>query len=347
MSGSFPVVGMEGFDHLSVAQLAAKGWSISGSGGVTGTSLVSGRYSGLAFRWSGNNGSPTMTRSLPSTYANFATGIAFETSLISNLSNTEILSVQTAAGARVAGLCINSSGNIFLKNAAGTTVATGTTTLVASTWYYLELVGTVGTSVSITGYLNGVSEVTAASISTGTTNAGRFQVILNIANSGLDRVYDVDDWYFSSGSSPLGDVRVDTQMPLADGALTQWSSSSGTRHNDVDETGSSGYNSDTDYISSTVAGQYSTFTVTALPTSQATVYGVQVTIAARKDAAATRQIAPVIRKGGVNYDGTVSAGLSVGYGITTQIYSQDPTSTDWTVNDFGAANTEFGVKEAV
>ncbi len=63
---------------------------------------------------------------------------------------------------------------------------------------------------------------------------------------------------------------------------------------------------------------------------------------ARKDDAAVRQIAPVIRQAGSdNVGATVT--LSSTYQFFQQIYNQDPTAADWTPTTFNA--DEFGIKE--
>src|SRR5262249_39117493 len=98
---------------------------------------------------------------------------------------------------------------------------------------------------------------------------------------------------------------------------------------------------DSTYISDSTVGHIDTY-ATADVDAGATVYGVQVNLYARKDDAATRQIAPVIRQAGTNYVGN-TATLGSTYSFYSQLYDQDPTAAAWTAATFNG--DEFGVKE--
>jgi len=78
-----------------------------------------------------------------------------------------------------------------------------------------------------------------------------------------------------------------------------------------------------------------------LSTTGGSVFAVQTVLAARKDDAGVRQIAPVIRQSTTDYDGTTVT-LSSTYDQYRQIYPQDPTATNWTIANVNA--DEFGVK---
>ncbi len=63
---------------------------------------------------------------------------------------------------------------------------------------------------------------------------------------------------------------------------------------------------------------------------------------ARKDDAATRQIANLQRQASTDYVGSTVT-LSSTYATYSQIFNQDPTAADWTPTTVNA--DEFGIKE--
>lgn len=321
------VVAMEGFDHTSNANTTAKGWSTNPN------SMVTGRFSGQAARLSNTT---VRTKTLPSNYSTIFMGFAFRLGALSAGTDFAYLRASTTNELRIS---VDASNHISIRNSGGTVVASGTTTISANTWYYLEVKCVIaGASGSVTVQLNGVSEITITTGNFGSSN------IDNIGFSGASANYDFDDIYVidTTGSAPrntfLGDVRIATLMPTSDGAHTDWTPSSGSAHFSlVNETTP---DDDTTYVSDATVGHIDTYGFADVDAG-ATVYGVQVNLYARKDDAATRQIAPVIRQSGSDNVGTTVT-LTSSYVAYQQIYNQDPTSADWTAANVNA--DEFGVK---
>jgi hypothetical protein len=99
-------------------------------------------------------------------------------------------------------------------------------------------------------------------------------------------------------------------------------------------------NDDLDYIYSATATDRETFTFPAVGIV-GTVKAVAINHVSRKDDTGTRLVAPSIRAGSTNYDGTGVA-LSTSYAAYQAIYEEDPSTTDpWDVADIDTA--EFGV----
>jgi hypothetical protein len=98
---------------------------------------------------------------------------------------------------------------------------------------------------------------------------------------------------------------------------------------------------DTTYVSDSTPGDIDSYTVTDID-GGATVYAVQTNMWARKDDAATRQIAPVIRQASTDYVGTTVT-LGTTYQYYSQLYDKDPTAAAWTAANVNS--DEFGVKE--
>jgi hypothetical protein len=325
------VVLMEGFDHVAANQTALKGWSASP------TSMQTGRFGGQAAEVS--NLARTLSKLLPSTYATLIAGCAVKVSNVT--SALDFFQLRAGATATVRISC-NASGQIQVRNSGGTIIATGTTVLVSNAWNYIEVKAFInGASGTVEVHLNGAVEIASTTGNFGSTNLDTIALIGNTSSV----VTDWDDIYAAdtTGAAPrntfLGDVRIATVMPTSDGAHSQWTPSTGTAHwSLVDETTP---NDDTDYVSDATPGHYDTFGCGPIDTA-ATVFGVQTNLYARKDDAAVRQIAPVIRQSGTDHDGATVT-LTSTYAFYTQLFNQDPTPADWTPTTVNA--DEYGVKE--
>ena len=131
------------------------------------------------------------------------------------------------------------TGAITVLNAAGTLVAAPVAAFNSGVWQYLELKAVVaGGSGSVTFRANGVidANVNAVTANLGSTAVGQAQWIVTLNQSGAFYTSTVDDVYLldSTGSAPrntfLGDSRVETLYPVADGAHTDWTPDTGTAH---------------------------------------------------------------------------------------------------------------------
>lgn len=226
---------------------------------------------------------------------------------------------------------------------------------VPGAWYYIEMKVKIdntngGAWVKINGVdqirigcyaetpvgldtLAGAGSATADTIIFGNINGS------NCAWSG-DDVYMCDD-SGSKNNDFLGDIRVQTILPSADGGTNEWTASAGSRYQCVDDPA---LDSVTDYISEDTAGQKNTFAFGNVTPTSGTVKGVQILIGARKDDAGSRSIAPVYGNGtpASDVDGT-SVSIGDAYIYYSEIKEQDPVaSADWTISSVNAA--EFGVK---
>ena len=237
---------------------------------------------------------------------------------------------------------MDTSGHITVKNSGGTTIATGTTALSAAGWAYIEFKLVInGASGSIEVHLNGVSEIGTTTGNFGSTGVDS----VNLTIGGVAIQTDYDDMYAcdTTGSAPnntfLGDVRVTTEFPTSDGAHTAWTATGGGSH--YTQVSDATPDDDTTYVSDSTPNDIDTYGFGDID-GGATVYGVQVNLYARKDDAATRQVAPVIRQASTDYVGTTVT-LTATYTYYSQVYNQDPTSTNWTPGNVNS--DEYGVKE--
>jgi len=240
----------------------------------------------------------------------------------------------------------------FYVTRNGTTLGSGSMVLRSPHWYYIELKVLIdNTNGGVWLRINGQDEIrlgayalTPTSLDTqATANAYANQIWLG---SGASANYLCDDLYIcdatgSRNNDFLGDVRVQTILPSADGGTNEWTASAGSRWECVDDPTP---DSVTDYISEDTAGQKNTFAFGNVTPTSGTVKGTQILIAARKDDAGSRFIAPVYGNGtpASDVDGaTVSVGDS--YIYYSEIKEQDPVAAaDWTIASVNAA--EFGVR---
>jgi hypothetical protein len=326
------VVFIEGFDHYLGGSAITKGWN-----GNFGTSPA-GRFDGFAARFAAT--ATQRTHGLPSSYATIIAGYAFRASTSPPASTFDTFVFQAGA-VLTCRIGVNLSGFIVVRNSGGTVIATGTSALIANAWNYIEVKLFVnGASGTVEVHLNGVTEIASTTGNFGSTNIDTIGINQTTSNSNTD----YDDMYVldTTGSSPrntfLGDVRVETIYPTGAGAHTQWTPDSGSNWARVSEAQADG---DTSYVADGTPNDLDSYVFGDID-GGATVYGIQTNLYARKDDAATRQIANLIRQASTDYIGSTVT-LSSSYAFFSQLYNQDPTAADWTATNINA--DEFGIKE--
>lgn len=319
---------IEGWDHLTSTQTTAKGWSVSAS------SMLAGRFDGQAARLPSSG----LSKLLPSTYATIIGGFAFRTTHAPGTATGTFYAFRAGA-TNIMQLQLDSSNRIVVKNSGGTTIATGTTPLSTSTWYYIEPKLVVGTTGTCEVHLNGVSgEIASTTGNFGTTNADTIFVAgIASANTDFDDMYAVDTTG-TNNNTFLGDSRVETLFPNGAGFHTAFTpNGAASNYLCVNETTP---DDDTTYVSDSTVGDIDTYTFTDVDAS-ATVFGIQRNLYARKDDANTRQIAAVVRQGGTDSVGATQT-LSASYAVYSEIKDKDPTGATWTAANVNG--NEWGVK---
>lgn len=283
------------------------------------------------------------TRNLSSNLVSFVFGVAFRTADVTSY-NRILVGFMDGTTYQIEVRMTTGSKLRVTRN--GTTLATGTTSLVANTWHYIEFKATInGSTGSYTLKLDGVQELTASSVNTqNTANAYITAVRLHsIAenNGGAASLYD--DLYFCDQNSPNGDflglISVEHKRPSGAGSNNDWTDSAGgTHYGSVDDTTP---NDDTDYVSSATVGHIDTYAF-ANRSFNGDIKFLQIIYNAKRDDATARVIAGVTRHGSTNYAGD-SNSLTGSYAYYTDVQDVNPgTSAAWTGDDFDAA--EFGVK---
>jgi len=214
-------------------------------------------------------------------------------------------------------------------------------TIAINTGYHIVVTVTVSDSVGVvTVTVNGSSTGWHALTGQDTQNGGAAQIsafgIGGTHNGGS--VFFDDVWMAATN---LGDCRVTPiNASTGDGALADFTPSTGSDNGAmVDENPP---DSDTTYNSSTTAGNRDTYDFPASGIVGSTLHGLKLHNYARKNDAGTVSIRPVIRIGGVNYEGTEQF-MPTTYSHVTQQYDISPaTSVDWTVAEIDGA--QFGIR---
>lgn len=329
----------DGFDWYTTADLLKRYTSV-GNATVGATAARAPGGQGLVATAGG--GGIACYKSFGSNYTSGCVGFAiFSAATLANRMLFQILDSTTEQ------ISVRTNGSSVLTvTRNGTVLATGSTVLSTSTWYFIELKFTINASSGVVEVkLNGASEIASTSSlntrNTANTQWNGFQ-IGSTGNNNWGQLYD-DVYVLNTGSSPnndfLGPVRVVALAPSGNGATTDWTPNGGTNFGSVSESYEDG---DTTFNQSATANQVDTFTMQDLPVSAGSVYAVTHHMVARQDAGAARTIAPVLRPASTDRVGT-SVVLSSSYQFLSQVYDTSPeTSSAWDVA--GVNSLEAGYK---
>jgi hypothetical protein len=154
-----------------------------------------------------------------------------------------------------------------------------------------------------------------------------------------------DDFYICDtvGSAPhntfLGELRINTLVPIAAGSDTGFTPSTGANYTTVDELPYSA----TDYVSAITPGTRDLYTMSDVAGSY-TVLGVQNNVIAKKTDAGAISIKPAIKSGGTIYYGSPTVLQTADKTITDPRAVNPATSSAWSV---GSVNSlESGMEIA-
>ncbi len=337
---------MDGFDFYAVTSLPIRYANAAGTANTMTTS--GGRFSSGAVQLGFTSFECSLTQSFDSRAAWFV-GFA-------------VMFPAFPSGTQITFLRIKDSGNTQLElnvSAAnkititrnGTLLATGTTTVVPSTFYFIEFGVVISSSCSantVLAKLGGTTEVTVPTSTNcqATANATANQIqLVRDGNFGGTTCVTFDDFYVcdSSGSANntfLGDVRVETIYPTGAGTHTTFAlTGAASNYAAVNEHPSDG---DTSYVSSATPGNIDTYTFGSLSSTPTAIFGIQVDLTNRKDDAGSRGAAAALRTAATDYVGPTFPVLD-SYAITPSIFETDPnTAAAWTQTEVNAL--EAGIK---
>jgi hypothetical protein len=226
----------------------------------------------------------------------------------------------------------------------GTLHALFSTLVSINVWYYLEIKIVQGAGGSVEVRL----DTSPLGSATGITWAGSTPGPLVLQLNG-GQFLTIADFYLLDGTGPapfndyLGDIKIETLRPTADGATSGWTPNSGSAHySRVNETGEDG---DTSYVSTATVGATDTYAMAdSVAASGLTILDVIAYAMARKESAVTHSVAPVVRTGGTTYPGAgVNPPNSLAYTALLAEFPVNPaTGVAWTQAEINAI--EAGVR---
>lgn len=321
---------MDGFDHYATADILKK-WDSSGGSPSVG---AVGRRSTNGMTFNGSTTVPSVTKNLTAG-ASFVVGFMLRPTAIGGTSE-RVIAAFLDAGSQQCEIRIGPSGTLSVtRNGTAVTGGTSTNALTLSTEHYLEWKVTIANSISAGSCvvrINGVDWITVETgqdiQATANATANAFRLGGNASNCS----FQCDDLYIASGTSFLGDVRVDTLLPNGAGNYQSWTPSTGTDHAAlVDEATPN----TTDYLSGGAAGTKETLALGSTGSS-GSVLGVQVCNAVAKSDAGTSTIKNLIRSGSTDANGA-NFSPSTSYLYSLSVHETDPaTSAAWTVSAINA-----------
>lgn len=323
---------IEGFDALAYNDLKGR-WDANFA------SMVTGRFGGQAAQTSSAAGH---AHTIGQNVASFVCGFAFKKLTSGGLTAAGIDIVQFRDGSnKQLEIRVNDSWKLVLTR-NGTALATSSLSLLVNTWHYIEIKATIADSGgSAIVKVDGVEFINFTGDTKNTANAYITNILLTCGSNG--NAVQFDDLYLCDQSGSLnndllGDCRIITIRPNGAGAVTEWTPSSGSNYQNVDDAVP---NDDTDYNATGTLNATDTFAFEDIVGS-GTVRAAALNLVARKDDAATRKIAGVARVGGTNYVGSDIA-LASSYAFYQDVRETNPaTGNPWTLGEINAA--EFGYK---
>lgn len=313
---------MEGFDHKQ-ASPSRPGWVNNGAAWVG-----SGRFGG--FSMVGTSNFASYSPATPISGAAIA-GVAF---FADTTQANSFLEFKDGSVVHVALYWNGSTGKFDLYRGA-TLIASSTNVFSSAAWHYVEAKVTVADSGgTVIVRVDGNVEI---NFTGDTRNAATAQVSTitfrsQISTSQLDDVYIADGVGAAPYNDFLGDVKVETLIPNADGAFSQLLGSDGnsvSNWQQVDEIPPSA----TDYNGSATVGQRDTYGLTDLVTASGQALAVGVIAFAHKSDAGTANLKTIQRLSGgtERVDSAVALSATVNTPVAGSIQVVDPSNAAWTI----------------
>jgi hypothetical protein len=307
--------------------------------------------------WYSNNGAPTssivrvgtgksmqlgnstdrLRYVLPTDHAGKTLYIGFAV-YFSNITSSIFVEIYNTFLQRHVYIQISSSGNLQVVFSDGTILSTGTTTLLASTWYYIEIKVLIANSGGIIDcVLNGASEfVFSGDTQYQTTNSVGYISFPNYG--GITSVY-IDDLYIlnndgSVNNTYLGEVLINRLVQTGDSSVAFTRNTGATNYEAIDDMLGAPDDATT-YVYATTTGTKDEYTLSNTVSAN-TIYGVKVNTRAQKDDVNPKSFKNGIKTGATQQDVTHS--LGIGYTNYIDIFeTSDGGTTLWTPTTLDAA----------
>lgn len=329
---AFPLV--DGFDVYpdvaSTSQGLQSRWVASNtSQGYTNVAFVTGRFGGQAVHVAAQiNGFPSGI-CFPLYGEGFgatSVTIGFAFNLQTSVRQTDIMGFLNGGpnGTQVWGVGVNNAQQVYLWVGSYTSVVAAMVSIIETgSWHYIEATWVGGVSGSLNLYLDGLSALSYSG-NTGTASIDTLQLGAKLSANADIGYYD--DVYVKTGSTRLGERRVETLNTAANSSVT-WTPLANTNWKEVSEVICDG---DASYNFTSTAGNIDLFGINSLAENPVTISTVQVRAAIRKTDATSRVTHTVLNSGGTQQEGADWA-VAGTYLYDIDLWDLDPhTSAAWT-----------------
>jgi hypothetical protein len=264
---------------------------------------------------------------------------------------TQTLGAQTIFGFRDAGtaqtdLRIDGSGGLFFTRNGTTLGSVSTLKLSANTLYSLVLKIVIDGSAGVAECkVGGTSFLALSSQNTKNSSNAFFNQILITSGSGLNPYFDnMVLWDTTSGTGndltgyPTGELVVDTAGVAGAGANNDFTPSTGSNYQNVDEAIQNG---DTDYNSSVTVNNVDTFAVANLHATSGTVIAIVPTTVDRIDDATPHTLSHRVKSSSATVDSTAFSSTGTYKRHKTKVTIDPNTSAAPTVSGRNAMNVGY------
>lgn len=351
----------EGFDwSTSAGDYTGTGKWLDANSGAFGNTTATLRFGASSGNYyTGTGRTDFLRRAIGSNLQSGVLGIAMRLATSANYKMNVFVLFDTTSNVQM-GVLLNTDGTFSIfRGTHSNILGTSTFAITGNAWHYIELKWKIADSISsgdVVLYADGTAiiTVTAASDTQNTANAYATHYCFSgnspSITSGGSGTFFFDDHYLLdlTGSSPLnaplGNARIQTLFPNANGTNSQFVGSDGNSVNNFQQVDDASYSA-SDYNDGTTLNHKDTYGFTDTVATTSVVHAVAVNIVALKTDTDPRSVAPVVRHSGTDYDGTNIA-LTATAVSSQQIMTTNPgTSSGWTKSDVDSA--EFGVKVTV
>lgn len=268
----------------------------------------------IALRSTSTVGNPAWRRVLPNERTKLFVGMAhYLTNLPSNSQRYAFAQYRTSGNAAIVTFGLTTTGQVTIINGgmSGTVEATGSPVFTAGNYQFVECFADInGAASSAEVRVNGVTVVSASGINLGSTAIGQVSAGAHSVNThGIGNYYHADlrvgDDLGGVNDDFLGDRRVYTLFPVADGTPNEWTPSSGVdSYAMIDETAP---DDDTTYITSPAEGSITRVRFEPVPDAVAAIGGIAFHTYMKKTDAGEALFANNVVSGGVTGLGEVIA----------------------------------------
>ncbi len=302
-------------------------------------STTGGRFGGGRVHWAA--GAESQEKSIrlfvPTEPSTLYFGFAYK-HIISS-SSTDIIRFR-ADGVQHASLFYNTtSKKVSVVTVPGGTL--GSFYVSARTWHWVEIKLIISDTVGeFTVQVDGIEVFTQTGLDTAASASLFVNNIDLVGNDTVDHTWEIDDIVIHTEADFLGDVKIETLRPDADGATNNFTPLAGTNWESVDE--APGPDGDTSYVESSTAGHQDLYTTGNQAGTVDTIYAVAVRANAKKTDAGSRSIRMLTRTVSTTAQGIVDPMLT-DYNYHVHVFENDPTtSVAWTQS--GVDAMQIGVE---